>query len=165
MRVPSRTRALTSVAMLCASPRVETCECSCTHAMTPDATMAYSSSHRKMRNQWRLPLPMALPTCTLVHTRAVAAVEHVAHALLGAPAPSVAAASPPTHPGAEVVKDLYAAVGDGAVLGAQRPHQAARDAELVPVAGPQRGRVERLEVRAAQQVALQPARRGADRLG
>lgn len=50
----------------------------------------------------------------------------------------IAAPNGVAHPGAEVVKQLHAAIGGGAVLGPQRPHDLAGHAQLLPLPCPQR---------------------------
>ncbi len=56
----------------------------------------------------------------------------------------VAAPDGVAHPGAEVVKEFYAAVRSGTVLSTQRPHNLAGHAQLLPLASPKRGGVYQL---------------------
>ena len=143
-----------------------------TTASRVDARIAPSSSHRKVRNRWRLPRPMALPTCEhgcrgaasencvcclqlctadyvgqwpplfQIALAALPACNGPQRAGIGLPTSTPAglrtapnSCSPPSmaHPRAVVVKHFDAAVGHGAVLGAQRPHNAARYTQLAPL--------------------------------
>ena len=49
----------------------------------------------------------------------------------------VATANGVAHPGAEMVKELYAAVRSGAMLGSKGPHDFAGHAQLLPLSSPQ----------------------------